>query len=493
MSSTLALALALVPLAAPTPDWVTRGGESLRHPKAEFLTGFAVVDGGDKAVEAQAQAAGALATGISVRIRSEATDISSERDGAQRYYAAAINQTTSDVVVSGLQYATHTDGSKTWALAFVKRATVGAERRAERDRALEKLRAELAAGDALVKEKREPDAVERWLKARLFVTDAAEHAAVARSTTGNQPGDDAAYTAIFELSRSLEDRIKGALKRPAASLADAAATLALQLGQQGISTKARFTIDALTYGPTPFSSAFGREAAQALERALAARGADGKGLAKDVVIRGTYTESKDDVRLSVIARELGSGRAVASAETSLPKSAIPAELAVLPQNFKDALKQQKILGEGEDVPGNLKVELFTQKGSSAVVFGKGEEVQLSIRVNRPAYVRLIYLLANGLKVPLEQAYFIDSSKVNKLVEYPDKFEVAAPFGVEQLYATAFTEQPEPLPTKKVKVDGEEYDVIRDDLADVVVKTRGLKKKKPEAQTASATLTMTTTP
>lgn len=60
-------------------------------------------------------------------------------------------------------------------------------------------------------------------------------------------------------------------------------------------------------------------------------------------------------------------------------------------------------------------------------------------------------------------------------------------------ASSFTEQPEPLPTKKVKVDGEEYDVIRDDLADVVVKTRGLKKKKPEAQTASATLTMTTTP
>ena len=65
-----------------------------------------------------------------------------------------------------------------------------------------------------------------------------------------------------------------------------------------------------------------------------------------------------------------------------------------------------------------------------------------MRVNRPAYVRLVYILANGSKVVLEQAYFIDASKVNQAVEYPDKFEVSAPFGVERLYAVAFTETPD---------------------------------------------------
>lgn len=50
---------------------------------------------------------------------------------------------------------------------------------------------------------------------------------------------------------------------------------------------------------------------------------------------------------------------------------------------------------------------------------------------------------------LEQSYFLDASKVNRAVAYPDVFVVSSPFGVERLYAVAFTEKPAPLPLATV--------------------------------------------
>lgn len=177
----------------------------------------------------------------------------------------------------------------------------------------------------------------------------------------------------------------------------------------------------------------------------------------------------------LIARDARSGKAVASAEASLPKGALPADLPLLPQNFAQALRDQKVLAEGELVTGGLRVEAWTNKGRTNLVFASKESVTLFLRVNHPAYVRLVYLLATGKKVMLEQSYFIDASKVNQAVEYPDQFEVSAPFGVEQLFAVAFTERPEPLATLKETVDGQEYQLVADGLA-AMVKHRGFTKK-----------------
>jgi hypothetical protein len=195
-------------------------------------------------------------------------------------------------------------------------------------------------------------------------------------------------------------------------------------------------------------------------------------------------------RLLLVARAVKDGRAVASAEASLPKPAVPAELPTLPQNFAQALADQKLLAPEELVAGGLRLEAWTNKGRTGLVFAKKEEVAIFLRVNQPAYVRLVYLLATGRKVMLEQAYFIDSTKVNRAVEYPSRFEVSAPFGVEQLFAVAFTEKPEPLPTAKETVDGEEYEVVAEGLGGMV-KHRGLVKKKAAAQSAEAALALTT--
>ena len=118
-------------------------------------------------------------------------------------------------------------------------------------------------------------------------------------------------------------------------------------------------------------------------------------------------------------------------------------------------------------------------------------MKIFMRVNRPAYVRLVYVLAkNGMKVPLTQAYYIDDSKVNLAVEFPDTFEVSPPFGIEHIQGVAFTEKPMPLPTQKVVVDGEDYEIVSD--TQTLVKHRGIKVQKAAAQSAEALVSITTT-
>ena len=180
-------------------------------------------------------------------------------------------------------------------------------------------------------------------------------------------------------------------------------------------------------------------------------------------------------------------------EVALPRNAVPPELPFVPQNLIQALQDQKILGAGELVTGNLHLEVTTNKGRTGLLFAESDQYKLLLRVNKPAYVRLVYMLANGMRVPIEQAYFIDASKVNQLVEYPNDFEVAPPFGVERFQAVAFTERPRPLATKKVTLAGQEYEVIADNAPEALIKYRGIKLAKAKAETAEAVLTVTTTP
>lgn len=483
----LALACAALPALAAEPDWVKGGGLSPRFPAQVFLTGFSLAEGPDALEKARRGAATDLATRVTVRIEHEVADSSAEKNGAGSYSISSLTRATTDVRLANLAYETHQEGGKAWALAFQKRAEAATQKRGERDQALSRGKELLAAGEKAEKEKREADALAALYQARVRLQEAIEADAIARAIGGAE----GAPVEVAPLFAQADEKVRLLLKKPVSSLDDAVGALALQLGQQGV-TASRFTVAPLTFGTTPFSSAFGRQVGLLLEQALAAQPAPAGAHAQgDVAVRGTYVQLSGALRLLLVAREAKGGRAVASAETSLPEKAVPPGLMVLPQNYADALKDQRLLAAGEEVSGDLRVELWTNKGRTGLVFARKEEVAINLRVNRPAWVRLVYLLASGQKVMLEQAYYLDASKVNLAVEYPSKFEVSPPFGVEQLHATAFTEKPEPLAVRKVAVEGEEYEVVAEGM-EAMVRHRGLKAKKGPAQSAEATLALTTT-
>lgn len=487
---------------ARAPSWSQTGGQSPRYPNSVYVTGFAMAVGDRSLERAKAEAAADLAGRISVRIEHELRDVSAEKDGVYSYQVASTTRATADVKLSGLAYETHRaperEGERVYALAVLERAPAAAERRSQRDRSLAAAQACLASAARHVEEGRESDAVETLETCRLPTTEALEHDAVGRAL---HPGDDTTRTrdaaALAELvaaSRAIDDGIRATLRRPTSNMREAVEGLAMQLERQGVAGRGPMTVSPFTYGTADLSSTFGREIARDLEGAMVRRAnlRTESTTSAHRIVRGVYVERGEDVHLSVTVKGLEKGRLLASAATTLPRSVIPHQLELRPSNFNAALVDQKLLAEGELLSGGLRVEIWTDRGKRGVLYNEDEELKLFMKTNRPAWVRLVYVLQSGVQVPIDQGYYIDASKVNFVVEYPESFEVVPPFGVEHVHATAFSEEPAPLATRFTKIDGVEYEVVADGLKQNLERTRGLRRKH-KAAISEAFVTLTTTP
>ncbi len=491
------------------PEWVKRGGASSAYPTERFVTGFGMAEGKDEESlqQAKSMAASDLARRISVRIESELSDISQERNGRYDYEVAAVTRSTSDVQLTGLDYEVHRKRKRTYALAIVERASAANQRRAERDRAMQEVSACVEKGEAHRSAGRPARALEVFEDCRQPLAEALQHDSVAGALLPGRGSDAKSFQSLVSASRKIDEQIDAVLGGGASSLSEGAERLALQLKRQGVDKRSRLSIGHFSYGTTDLSSSFGRQAGMELERAMASgrlseQGsvvlASSRGLESampaHLAIRGVYIEEGEQrVRLSATAVDVGGGRLVASAQTSLPRSALAPNLDLRPANFEKILQDQRALGASEAVvSGDLRLEVWTGKGRRSVLYSEGEELTLFMRVNRPAWVRLIYTLQSGAEVPIDQAYYIDESKVNKVVEYPDAFEVVAPFGAEMLHATAFTQKPSRLPTVLRRFDGVEYEIIADGLVETTQRTRGLARKK-KLEIAEDRVTITTAP
>jgi len=211
-----------------------------------------------------------------------------------------------------------------------------------------------------------------------------------------------------------------------------------------------------------------------------------------LTIAGNYWLRAEKMEMILLIYD-ESGSAIGSARVEFPISfADKLGVAYKPQNFVDAMDEDKLFSKSEVVYGDLNVEFWTNKGDQNLIFRGGEEMHLFVRLNTPAYLRFIYHLANGMRTPLYTSYYIDQSKVNKVVELPDAFECAPPFGVEKLQMFASTEELPDLNLRTIEIEGEPYDVLAEDLGEFLAKTRGFVKKKSQtAKKAERVITITT--
>lgn len=476
----------------PAPDWIATGGKTPRFAKERFITGFSMVDlapesgGMDSAKQ---QAAASLSRNISVHIQASLRNVSESRDGADSYQVASIVNSTSDILLSGLDYEVYAQPGRSYAFAYLERTRALAERRSLRERSLAEVRECLASGGRHERAGRQADAIETYGSCRSPIAEALEHDSVARVLGPSGSADKAIYQELVAANRKVDEKEKSILRSPASSLSEAIERLGMQLRRQkGAVASGRLTVPPFTYGTTDLSSVFGRQASIELEAVLARGG--GGAASGDRVVRGVYLERDDEVRVTATVRDSDTGRLVASAETTLPRRVLPAGVSLKPANFEEALRDEKLLGEGELIGDDLQVEVWTARGRRAVVYTEGQELELHYRVNQPAYIRFIYVLANGAKVPLDtEAWYVDASKVNQVITYPTKFEVVPPFGVEHIHATAFTSRPPTLATQRRVIEGEMYDVVADEQ---IVKTRGIRRKRQEKLSESL-VTLTTMP
>lgn len=514
-----------VATAASTPDWVEQNGVAAAYPANRFLVGFAQTHGREGALEAaKQQAAADLARQISVQIESNVVDVLHEREGRIENELTSQIRATSDVRLDGVRFESHRKRKNVWALAILERLPAARSRRRLRDRAIATTARCLDAAAAEERAGRARQALDAYRGCRRFLDEAIEHEAIASALTrGGLLGEDVGPTLAAHATQ-ITARIRSIPHEDARSIRGAAEALATQLAEAGVGRGAALRVAPLLYRGRDVSSPFGRELALALESAIGRTVAKGGAAAGTVVVRGTYQEKADqekagaaektrgadpekkgpqdpggasaldategrDFSIRVNAKEAASGRLLSSAEIVLAASAIPDGLATRPENFERFAADADKLAGGDVVSGDLRVEIRTDRGERGIVYDEGESLSLYVRVNQPAWVRLIYVLTSGDHVPITQEWYIDEEKVNQLVEYPASFEIVAPFGVEMVHAMASSERPPKLVTRTTVIDGERYTVIPDG-ADQVVRTRGIARRERK-QVAEQTLTLTT--
>jgi len=499
---------------APEPEWVARGGASLAHPASRFVTGFARTRGGEEAIErARQQAAADLARQIQVEIESRFLDSVQERDGEIATSASEQTiQATSAIQLEGLRFEIHRRQQDVWALAVLERAPASAARRRERDRVRSEVQSCLEIARGAEDEGRITDALAAYHRCRTALERAFEHEAIARALEGggraggsgpgsgpeSSPGSGdpgasggPAQETLSRLARRIEGRLRALPHEDARTMRAAAHALASQLAEAGVGRGRAIAVPPFRYHDRDVSSPFGREIALGLEAAIAGalRAEPEASTTSAVVIRGSYREEADRLHLRALAREARSGGLLASAELVLERSGLPEGLATRPPNLERFLRDSERLAGGEVVSGDLRIEVRTDRGSHGLVYEEGEALGLFVRVSQPAWVRLVYVLVNGDHVPIEQAWYLDGSKVNRFVEYREKFEIVPPFGVEMIHAMAFTEEPPRLVTRPTRIEGQAYHVVAEG-AEQVVRHRGIARRRRQ-QLAEQTLQMTT--
>lgn len=190
------------------------------------------------------------------------------------------------------------------------------------------------------------------------------------------------------------------------------------------------------------------------------------------LLMGTYWQQRDSIKIIAEICNYKNKQIKASMNIMIPQNIIiKTGLEIIPENFNDALQEQRIFSNGEVKNSGLVLEAWTNKGSNGVVFFDNEIMNVYLRINIPCYIRFIYHLANGVRTVLLDNYFIDRSYVNTAYKIPIEFVCDQPFGVEVLQIFAQTK-----PFKKIDIELHDgYNILKEDLYSFLKKTRGMKK------------------
>lgn len=468
------------------PDWADASRRAERYPPGSYFTGygFAYLEQGDAKDsclrQAESLARRNLTDSVKVGIRAEFSSVLSEKNGQLSQSVAATVESSSNLDIEGLSLDSFADEKNKTCQAFASvRCEALAKTYTLKAEALKKeLEAKSVDGAAAEAAGDKTRAFVAYLDAYTLFAKLEEVQAVARVSGGGNvelPSMDKVRAAVRALSA-----------RPIDSADDMAAFLAFFLG--GRKEVSKVMVAPFTFKDTRMSSQLGRYFKQAFEaKAKQLAGWDCLDKGGDYILYGTYWPQGGKVKFIASLRRVADGSLVAVAEASMPEKLLSASgLSLEPQNFARAMADRKVFQSDELAGGGLSVEAWTNKGADGVVYTKGEKMTVTVRVNMPSYVRLLYHLADGKRVLLLDNYLLDASKVNVPYTLPYEFECDAPYGAEVLQALASTDKFEPLKTAS---EGG-YDYLAEDLKGAVMKSRGMKKKAASYK-AEVRVTLTT--
>lgn len=197
---------------------------------------------------------------------------------------------------------------------------------------------------------------------------------------------------------------------------------------------------------------------------------------------GEYTLTKKSMILNYTLIESKSNKTIKSKTLTISKKAYK-DLELKPKGIDFA----SLLNAGVIISSNLKVSLNTNKGDENLLFKKGEDIELFVKLNKKGYIYIVGYTQNKEK---KISYLLDlndgdgDSKFVKFINADDSsrwislgaFTIAPPYGVESLQVIASNKKMKNLPSTKYDEDSGYY-IISKNIKKVVVATRGIKRKK----------------
>ena len=209
-------------------------------------------------------------------------------------------------------------------------------------------------------------------------------------------------------------------------------------------------------------------------------------------LEGSYWPDNEKIQLSAEIKEvedLEPVRIVSGTTLFLSKQSILDEgIDIEPVAYERAYQTSQLLAKDERADNGMHVELWTNKTGAAQVFKEGDKLKISLRVNQPAYLRLLNIWSDETAVLLMDNEFVTLSESNRILEVGQEFETKCPCGVEHLQILAQTERFEELATYQ----SEGFLFIDEPLREVLKKSRG-NEQAENYSFSEHTITVTTLP
>lgn len=501
------------------PVWVTSLGSTTGYPRQLFVTGFGMssddrkISESDKVAYARNMALADLAASLRVELSSEnivnsfSTMVNGDEKMLDEYKARVTAKT--ELNIDGVNYKQYTKDRRSYALAYLEKSAAIEHYRGKLKNRLGLLEELQAQGNKHLVDRKMADARDTYLKCDQVIGEIEDIILFTELLGDSDPVSKEDLSKIVSAkngSRELWDKTSENMEDAAEQLAMKIAKLDPKPGK--VQVNAFMLNDSYQY--SQFSSRF----RSVMEERLAAHtalkpllltemdftplsaGVARHGVAAngaDYLLSGTYFIKTDEIHFYMRLVESASGTIVASAAARMNIKAA-GDIELKPRNFVQAQIDRKVFSSDEIVGGSLNLEVWTNLGTEGLAVEEEQSLTLYIRVNQPCYIRFIYHLANGARVVPEKNlmnYYIDIDKVNRVVTLPEEFVVCAPFGTETMQFFASTEMIPPVGVVNRVFDGEEYEVISDDLVESNIRYRGIKKKAKEVQVTEKRILLTT--
>ena len=498
------------------PDWVVNYGQSDKYDEQVYLTGFGEALGISRESKeiAQENARADLSQKVLVKIDSTVSNYQLEDGEETLQQFSTVTQSSSELQVMGLETLTYVRDSRknpmSFALVYIERRKLATLYQAEKKH----LTSQILQLITLAENQDNPKytSVQYYYQTWPLLDKLAEVQTILLSVSGTRIFSDLASQDLADqpliLNKSqINRRIQQLSLHSIDNLDDVAGAIQFQLYQQFDLQHQQLLVQPFFYQDTRLSSRFARYFKQLLEgklensiqphREFQAKSVNyEKDMAvsadADYIITGSYWEKEDNIQILAFCRSVQTGEIRASANVDFKRGVLKSSLNLKPDNFEKIMSQQLAFEQEVIDSGQLKLEVWTDRGKNALLYSQGELMKIYLRTNRPCYVRLLYILANGQKTLLVDNLQINLESINRPLLVNDlleiDFECTKPFGAEIIIGVARNYPFDTIET--TERDG--YIFIDTDnpkhLASITRGTKGFKRRKRNDESIQQTET-----